>query len=87
MAALKIGATFATPVIIQTGRVQQEAQEANRRPPVPLRPQSYSVYASRREDSITCHETVTGTYEAILGNDPVLHEPSSRKGQIVDLWI
>jgi hypothetical protein len=87
MAALRIGATDITPVIPQAGRVEQAVREATRRPSVPLRPQPFSLYASRREESITCRETATGAYEAILGNDPVLQEPSSRKGQIVDLWI
>ena len=87
MAVLKIGITDIAPIIPQAGHVQRVTQEDSRRQPSSVRLQPYRSYAPPREESITCRETTTGTYEAVLGADPVLREQSSRKGQIIDLWI
>ena len=87
MTAGKIGNTDITSITPQAGHTQRTTQDAFRRSSKLIPPPLNRLYNARREESITCQETATGTYEAILGNDPVFLEPSSRKGQIIDFWI
>jgi len=87
MAAIKIGAMDVLPVAVQNANVQRAAQEGARRQAASARPKPFNPYVYYRHESITCRETGAGTYEAVLGNDLVVHEQVSLKGQIVDLWI
>jgi len=44
-------------------------------------------YTSYREESITCRETTTGTFECISGNDQGSYGRSGYKGQMIDIWV
>ena len=87
MASIKIGATDVTPISPQTGNVNQAAREIARSQVAPARSRPFNPYAAVRQDAITCRETVTGTYEAILGSDAVIHDQIPQKGQIIDFWV
>jgi hypothetical protein len=89
MAVMKIGTTDVVPVVAQTNPAGRVAQEAARQQSRVSRQKPHTPYSVHQEESITCRETSTGTYEAILtGNDLAIHgKAEDRKGQIIDLWI
>jgi hypothetical protein len=75
------------PIVPQSGNIVRASRVIAHRQSPPLMPKAYNPYAASWEESITCRETTTGTYEAISGNDSVILEQSNRKGQIVDIWL
>jgi hypothetical protein len=89
MTSIKIGYSNSVSAVPQTGVAARVAQEVSRQQMRVLHGRPAMPYGINREESITCRETTAGTYEAVLsGIEPAIYGPaSSRKGQIVDLWI
>ncbi|MDD5171224.1 MAG: hypothetical protein PHN75_20575 [Syntrophales bacterium] len=86
-ALMKIGRTEITPVVSQTGYVGRADRELARQQGGLRAKSSYASYPSDREESITCRETSSGTYEAILKGDSLVQESLGYKGRIIDFWI
>jgi hypothetical protein len=75
------------PIFPQPGNINRVSRAVDCRQSSLLRPKGSNPYISNWKESITCHETTTGTYEAISANDPATLEGNSHKGQLIDIWL
>lgn len=89
MSAMKIGYSGPVSAVPQRVSAERSAQQLAQQKARVLQGKTVSAYGINKEDAITCRETAAGSYEAIIsGTDPaVFGFDSSRKGQLVDLWI
>lgn len=89
MAAMKIGYSGAVSAIPQMDAAERAAQQVARQQARVLHAKPMNPYGINKAEAITCRETTTGSYEAVLsGMEPANYDvDSSCKGQIVDLWI